>query len=120
MEQPMPRHARILIVEDEPIIAMDVEAALHAAGAEISGVAATLDEALALVEAADLAGAILDLRLQGHSVRKVVDRLSERAIPFVFYTGLDDAPTARQWPAVPIVGKPALPADAVKLLLDMI
>src|SRR5262245_19560843 len=66
---------RILIVEDEPLIAMDVQASLHDAGAEIVGVASTVELALQLAEARDIAGAIVGLRLRGRSIRDVIKRL---------------------------------------------
>ncbi|MEQ1718967.1 MAG: response regulator [Hyphomicrobium sp.] len=112
--------AHILIIEDEPLIALDVETAVRLAGAGLVSAAQTVEQALTMVEAPGLAGAIVDLRLQGQSVREVVKRLTERSIPFIFYTGADDIPTARSWPAVPVVSKPAAPQDAVCLLAQLI
>lgn len=98
---------RILIVEDEPLVAIDIEDALRAAGAEVVGVGATVEKAMALADTPDLHGAIIDLRLHGRSVRDVVRRLSERHTPCVLYTGAEGAQTASHWPAAPIVVKPA-------------
>ena len=94
----MLRGAHILIVEDEPLIVIDVEASVLDAGAEVVSVARTVEEALSLAEVSGLTGAILDLRLQGRSVREVVKKLAERSVPFIFYTGADDVATARGWP----------------------
>ena len=108
--------AHILIVEDEPLIALDIEVAVRLAGAGVVSAAQTVEQALTMVEAPGLAGAIVDLRLQGQSVRDVVKRLTERSIPFLFYTGADDIPTARSWPMIPVVSKPAPPQEVVRLL----
>lgn len=97
---------RILIIEDEPMIALDLRLALAEAGATVVGVASTVDEASELAETPGLTGAIIDLRLNGQSVRSSVQRLAERDIPFLFYSGHDDAPTARSWPTVPLLTKP--------------
>ena len=111
--------AHILIIEDEPLIALDVEAAVRLVGAGLVSTAQTVEQALSMVEAPGLAGAIVDLRLHGQSVREVVKRLTERSIPFVFYTGADDVPTARAWPMAPVVSKPTDPGEAIRLLAQL-
>jgi len=116
----MLRGHRILIVEDEPLIALDLEATLTWAGAEIAGIGRTPEQALALAERPDLTGAILDLRLQNQSVRDVVGRLTERRIPFMFYSGFDEAPTARAWPKVPLLVKPATHERIVEVLAGVL
>ena len=52
------------------------------------------------------------LRLHGNSVREVVERLAARDLPFIFYTGQTETPTAASWPSVPFLAKP-LPAGQV-------
>jgi DNA-binding NtrC family response regulator len=111
---------RILIIEDEPMIALDLKLALAEAGADVVGIASTIDEARELAEAPDITGAVVDLRLHGQSVRGVAQRLTERAIPFLFYSGHDEAPTARSWPAVPLLTKPQAPAAILEMLAQMI
>ena len=78
----------ILVVEDEPIIAMDVVQALHAAGALVSQ-ARTLSDALSKVECPTLSAAVLDHRLNDGDASEVCDRLDQRNIPFVIYSGYD-------------------------------
>ena len=76
----------VLVVEDEPIIAMDIVASLRAAGARVTE-ARTLKEALILVECPTLSAAVLDHGLNDGDSSAVCKRLDERRIPFVVYTG---------------------------------
>jgi len=101
----------VLVVEDEPLIALDLEQALSAVGAQVR-VSNTVDSALEAAQAAAITAAIIDLRLHGHSVREVVQQLASRKLPFIFYTGQSETPTASSWPTVPILVKP-LPANEV-------
>lgn len=85
----MPR--RILVVEDEFLVALDIENMLSALGWDVLGPAATIDDALALVEAERMDGALLDINVGGREVFPLADRLREERIPFVFATGYDAA-----------------------------
>ncbi len=111
---------RILIIEDEPMIALDLKLALAEAGADVVGVASTIDEARKLAEIPNITGAVVDLRLHGQSVRGVAQRLTDRAVPFLFYSGHDDAPTARSWPKVPLLTKPQEPSAILRMLAEII
>jgi CheY-like chemotaxis protein len=77
---------RVLVVEDEPLIAMLVEDWLAELECQTVGPAATIEHALALIDDA-LDGAILDVSLDGHDSFAVAAALRERAIPFAFATG---------------------------------
>ena len=76
----------MLILEDEPIIAFDLEDALLAEGAEVT-VAATNDQALASILENDFGGAILDVNLHGETSYIVAHALRDKGIPFVFASG---------------------------------
>jgi DNA-binding response OmpR family regulator len=78
----------ILVVEDNPVIAMDVEQGLEAAGACVSR-ARTLCDALSKVECPDLSAAVLDHSLNDGDASQICDRLDQRNIPFVVYSGYD-------------------------------
>jgi len=80
---------KILIVEDEPIVAMMVEDMLIDLGAEAIGPASTLDGALDLAQTGGFDAAILDLNLNGERTGGVADILRRRGLPFVFATGYD-------------------------------
>jgi PAS domain S-box-containing protein len=78
---------RILIIEDEPLISMDLEANLTRAGCDIVGPASTLDQAKLLVEKADFDAALVDANLAGRPVDELASALTRRNIPFAFVTG---------------------------------
>ena len=89
--RPMLRDRRILVVEDEALVAMLAEDELLQAGARVVGPAASVGEALRLIEtaAADggLSAAVLDINLAGERVNPVADRLAALGVPFLFATG---------------------------------
>ena len=76
----------ILIVEDEPLIAMDMVQAFRGAGAEVT-ITSTLKQALILVEHDGLACAVLDHALSDGTSTELCQRLNERNVPFVIYSG---------------------------------
>jgi CheY-like chemotaxis protein len=78
---------RILVVEDEALVAMGIEDALTDLGMRMVGPAASVDKALDLVAAGGFDGALLDVNLRGESVRPVADALAASGTPFVFVTG---------------------------------
>jgi PAS domain S-box-containing protein len=80
---------RVIIIEDEPLVSMDLEANLTGAGCEVIGFAGTLNRAKALVGSADCDVALLDANLAGHSVEELAAMLTQRSIPFAFVTGYE-------------------------------
>ncbi|WP_261404766.1 response regulator [Chenggangzhangella methanolivorans] len=79
---------RILLVEDEAMIAMLVEDMLLDGGAEVVGPAGGVKAALAVIAETDaIDGALLDVNLGGEQSFEVADALAARNIPFVFVTG---------------------------------
>lgn len=81
---------RILLVEDEYILAEHLRSELEAAGALVLGPVADVQRALALVAAErDIDVAVLDVNLGGEKVFPVADALAARGVPFVFTTGYD-------------------------------
>jgi two-component system, chemotaxis family, sensor kinase Cph1 len=78
---------RILLVEDEALAAMEMEAVLKEAGCEVVGPAARLDRAMALAAAGGFDAAALDVNLDGEFVFPLAARLREDGVPFVFMTG---------------------------------
>lgn len=86
----------ILIVEDEPLIVLDITSALEQTGAEITSTN-SLKQALTLVEHDGLAGAILDHALPDGNSTELCIRLTERSVPFLIYSGfqhIDEGPCA--------------------------
>lgn len=83
------RDRRILVVEDDYLVAQVLVDFLEEAGATVVGPVGWVDEALALIEAsaAGIDGAILDINLHGSRSYPVADALTGRSIPFIFATG---------------------------------
>ena len=100
----------ILIVEDEPLIALDIAAAFAKAGA-VTFCARTLSEAIHMVEQDGLSAAVLDFGLGAEDAAAVCGRLEKRSIPFVLHSGYKHASDAcRSGTVVP------KPADPIKLV----
>ena len=78
---------RILVVEDEMIILMTLEDMLADLGCEAVASAATVEQAIALIEGQVFDAAILDVNLNGASSYSVADSLAARGVPFAFSTG---------------------------------
>ena len=86
MERPTLQGRSILIVEDEPLIVMDLTLALEHTGATLT-TTNTLKHALLLVEHDGLSAAILDHALGDDNSSLLYQRLKERGIPFMIYSG---------------------------------
>jgi DNA-binding response OmpR family regulator len=99
----------VLIVEDETLIGMELAQAFRKVGASIT-ITSTLKQALILVEHDGLAVAILDHALGDGDSTRLCQRLTERGIPFVIYSGFNEVEGASK--AGPLVTKPAT-GDAV-------
>jgi CheY-like chemotaxis protein len=78
---------RVLVVEDEPMIAMMIEDSIEALGYQIIGPVALLDEALALAAKEGFDCAILDINIRGGNSYAVADMLLTQGCPFVLATG---------------------------------
>ena len=80
---------RILVVEDEFLIAMEVEDILHALGAEVVGPFGRLKPALGAVQKEVLDGAVLDVRLDGETSEEIAAVLVSRGLPVLLTTGYE-------------------------------
>ena len=78
---------RIILIEDEPLLAMDLESSLTDIGCEVSGSAGTIEAGKLLVAAANCDAALLDVNLAGNPVDELAAALNRRNIPFAFVTG---------------------------------
>src|SRR5262245_34153483 len=95
----------ILIVEDEPLIALEVHAAFSAAGASIVSAAGSR-EAVRMISLPDLSAAVVDINLgRGEDCSAVCKRLSDRRIPFVCFTGEARPDILQKWPDAPVLTK---------------
>ena len=100
-------HGRhILVVEDEVIVAMNLERLLEEFGCIVIGPVATVRDALTLAESRRLDGALLDVNVRGERVFPVADALVARGIPTIFVTGYGADVIPRHLEAVPVLSKP--------------
>jgi DNA-binding response OmpR family regulator len=120
-EQDRPlRGERILIVEDEFLIAAVLEETFSEAGAETVS-AATLAEALKVAEDASLSAAVLDVRLGRQTTEAVADVLAARSVPFVFYSGQDLPDRTRaKYSGAHVLVKPAREDVLVQVILKAV
>jgi CheY-like chemotaxis protein len=98
-------YERLLVAEDNPIIAADLEQVLEDEGATVLS-AWSVIQALRLTQAPALSAAVIDVELGTENAEPVCEALSQRRVPFVFYTASPDWSSSR-WSAVPFVSKPA-------------
>lgn len=104
---------RVLIVEDEYLIADDLQRVLHAQGAAVAGPVAEVAEALALIAGPDrIDGVVLDINLGG----EVADALVRRGVPFVFATGYDWGTIPPRFAEIVHCEKPVEPDCVVRAL----
>jgi CheY-like chemotaxis protein len=99
---------RCLVLDDDLLIALDIEQILQGAGAgEVTCVANLADAFAAVRNQAPFAVAIVDIDLGAEDSMMIAAALQERGVPFVFLTGVGgDDPRARQYPQAPVVDKP--------------
>jgi len=101
-----PAGRRVLVVEDEPLIALALEETLAEHGFAVVAWARTVAAALRHIADTRFDVALLDLRIGAESVEPVADRLDAIGLPFVFATGYGRAALPRAHSARPIVEKP--------------
>jgi CheY-like chemotaxis protein len=99
---------RILVVEDEFLIALDIQRILEGEGAKTVVTAGRVAQALDLfVSAGPFDAAVLDLKLDRETSTPVAERLHDAGVPFVFLTGGQATPDMiRRFDGAPVVGKP--------------
>jgi response regulator RpfG family c-di-GMP phosphodiesterase len=105
---------RFLVVDDEPLIAMDVQATLEGEGATVL-VASTIPDALRYADYPALSGGVLDVRVGEDDAEPICEALNRRAVPFIFFTGVS-VPLSERWRMTPLVSKPAKPEKIVGAL----
>lgn len=78
---------RVLLVEDEPLLALEVAMHLERAGCEVVGPLTRVPDALSAANTGEIDMAVLDVDLNGEQVWPVADVLAKRRVPFLFVTG---------------------------------
>lgn len=117
MLRPHLTNASILVVEDEPLIAMDISLAFEKTGAHLT-TTNTIKHATLLVEHDGLAAAILDHALPDGDCTSICERLIERGIPYLVYSGLPR--TEGPCKDAPHLSKPASHEQLLDAVEDLI
>lgn len=117
MSAPELRTPRVLLVEDEYIVASALSRGLRICGAEVIGPAATVEDALALIDTTPMIdGALVDINLRGVQAYDLVDTLIAKRVPTVLTTGYETSVVPSRYRDVPVLQKPFDPADAMAAL----
>ena len=110
---------RVLIVEDEYLVALNIATILEEAGCEIVGIAGSVPKALRLLDDEGCDAAVLDGNLHGLSSEPVAAALRQHGKPFLMLSGYA-ANQPQSGPAeAPYLAKPYLPADLVAAVLAL-
>ena len=110
---------RILVVEDELLVALGLQDMLRDFGCETIGPVARIEEAVAVARSEAFDGAILDVNLRGQPVNPVAAALHERNIPFLFSTGYGTGSAVLEtFAGVAVLEKPYEPAGLHAAMLQ--
>ena len=107
---------RVLVVEDEALVAMLVEDALLDAGFSVIGPAATVEEAMNFLAAERPDAVVLDLNLAGETSTPVADALASRGIPYVIATGYGASGLPAGHQQAMVLAKPYDPSELTAML----
>ena len=102
---------RVMVVEDEPLIALQIAQSLNELGCEIVGPASSVGEALELITAANFDVALLDIDLNGARSFPIADLLQEQGRRFVFLSGFGAAELPVRFQSSPLLSKPLCPVE---------
>lgn len=109
---------RVLIVEDNFLIAEQLSRLVQDEGAEVVGPVATSQMACALIRSRPLDGALLDVSLQWEESTQIASLLEERHVPFVVVTGHEREFISHRFPAAPYVSKPFSEKSLITLVSE--
>jgi CheY-like chemotaxis protein len=110
---------RVLVVEDEVMVSLELQEILLELGCGIAGAAGRLREARALAHEADCDLAVLDIDLCGERADDVADLLAARGVPFIF-AGYGEERIAERHRSAPLVEKPYTRELLRRALLDIV
>lgn len=110
---------RVLVIEDEALVAMFVEDTLTEMGHEVGAIASRLEVALEVARTGTFDLAIIDVNLGGQPSYPIADVLKERGIPFVFATGYGSSGLDPKFAGTPVLTKPFAMAHLQKILTQV-
>ena len=108
---------RVLIVEDETLVAMLIEEYLIEMGCEVALSASRVAKALKGLQTRRVDAAVLDVNVAGESIGELVEDLHQRHIPFIFASGYGARGVDAKWSGNPVLQKPFTGADLRTALL---
>ena len=108
---------RVLIVEDEIVVALFLEDVLDEFGYQVAGVVTQLDDAMLREPDYDIA--VLDVHINGRNVFDFADMLAGRGTPFVFATGYGERGIPERHRSSPVLQKPFQPDELKRILADI-
>jgi len=109
--------ARVLIVEDEALVALDIAGQLTEAGLTVVGPAVSVAGALQLIGNSGCDAAVLDINLGCETSEPVAQELRTKNVPFVILTGYAKSAALRGYDGAPVISKPARPVELIAALL---
>jgi len=113
------QNVRVLVVEDDPIIGLDLQQTLEVAGALVLGPTHDVPAAIALLETSRVDLAVLDNLIVGGDSLPISDFLAQRGVAFLFHTS-HRGELRKHYPSVPIIDKPSRPGELVKVLQTLL
>lgn len=111
---------RVLVVEDEPLLALDIAHHLEDAGFEVVGPASSVARALRLIDEVGCDAAVLDINLGPETAELVAEVLLQRGTPFVSLSGYSSEQRPAIFQTAHFLTKPARPEDLIALLNQLI
>jgi len=120
VDRPDLRGCKVLVVEDEMMIAMLIEDMLEELGCELIGPASKVERALELIASKTIGIALLDVNLDGQATDAVAYELQRRGIPFVFATGYGATGVPKQHTDRAVLQKPFQKTDLATVLFNAI
>jgi CheY-like chemotaxis protein len=109
---------RVLVVEDEAPIALQLEDMLTELGCTVVGPASRVGQALKLLEGEEVDAAVLDLNIAGELVYPVADALTNRGLPYVFATGYGASGLTKPYRDQTVLEKPFPRRALLQAMLD--
>jgi CheY-like chemotaxis protein len=110
---------RVLVVEDEMVVAMLVEDMIAELGYELAGVVSRVDDAMKWADSDGFDLAVLDVHVNGRLIFPFADALARRHIPFMFATGYGERGIPREHLNCPVIQKPFRAEDLRRALVRL-
>ncbi len=110
---------RVLVVEDEALIALEVRHALAEAGYEVIGPAATASEGLDLICAGPIDAAVLDVNLGRETSEVIAQKLTDRGVPFLAVSGYAADQRPPVFESAPFLAKPFRVVDMLTIVREL-